>query len=79
LRKAITGRVVPVKASTLRKKNNHLGPTVGMVRLSKKYKPPQPRIARMIAAGIKVRTGGDDWESICHPQLYLKKHPILIR
>jgi hypothetical protein len=64
LRKAITGRVVPVVASTLRKKNNHLGPTVGMVRLTKKYKPPQPRIARIIAAGMKVRTCGDDWEFI---------------
>jgi hypothetical protein len=64
LRKAITGRVVPVKASTQRKKNNHLGPTVGMVRFTKKYKPPQPRIARIIAAGMKVLTDGDDWEFI---------------
>jgi hypothetical protein len=64
LRNAITGRLVPVNASTLRKKNNHLGPTVGMVRFTKKYRPPQPRAARIMAAGINFLTGGDDWEFI---------------
>jgi hypothetical protein len=55
---------VPVRARTLRKKNNHLGPTVGMVRFSKKYKPPQPIPARISAAGMNDLTGGDDCESI---------------
>ncbi len=75
LRKATTGRTVPVKAKTLRKKNNHWGMTVGKVKFSKAYKPPQPIIAKMMAAGMKELTGGEDFEFIVYPQLYLKKIP----
>jgi hypothetical protein len=51
-------------ARTPRKKNNHLGPTVGNEKLIKAYRPPQPIKARIIAAGMKFLTGGDDWLSI---------------
>jgi hypothetical protein len=64
LRNATIGREVPVKANTLRKKNIHRGPTVGMVKFMRAYRPPQPIKARINAAGTKVFTGGDDWDSI---------------
>lgn len=64
LRKATIGSEVPVKANTPRKKNNHLGPTVGIVKFRRAYRPPHPINARINAAGINVFTGGDDWESI---------------
>jgi hypothetical protein len=64
LRNATMGSEVPVKANTLRKKNSHRGPTVGIVKLRRAYKPPQPIKARISAAGIKVLTGGDDWEAM---------------
>jgi len=60
LRKATIGSEVPVRANTLRKKNNHRGPTVGIVKFRRVYRPPQPISARINAAGIKVFTGGDD-------------------
>jgi hypothetical protein len=64
--------VVPVSASTLRKKNNHLGPTVGIVKLIRAYRPPQPINARIKAAGMKDLTGGDDWELIWFPIIISK-------
>ena len=51
LRKATIGKAVPVKAKTHKKKNNHRGPTVGIVFWIKRNNPPQPKIAKMNAVG----------------------------
>jgi hypothetical protein len=58
------GNIVPVIASTLRKKNNQRGPTVGRVEMNKAINPPQPIIKRNIAAGRKLATRGDVFDFI---------------
>jgi hypothetical protein len=40
--KAMTGRAVPVRAITTRKKNSQRGPTVGRVLSTSAASPPQP-------------------------------------
>jgi hypothetical protein len=64
LRKATIGREVPVKAITLKKKNSHLGPNVGIVKLINRNKPPQPIRARIKAAGINAVTRGEEFVSM---------------
>ncbi len=64
LRKATTGKVVPVKAKTPKKKNSQRGPTVGIVFWIRRYSPPQPKIPKIIAVGKNELTEGVDRDSI---------------
>jgi hypothetical protein len=64
LRKATTGKAVPVIAKTPKKKNNQRGPTVGIVFWIRRYNPPQPKTPRIIAVGINELTEGVERGSI---------------
>jgi hypothetical protein len=64
LRKAVIGNMVPVIASTQRKKNNQRGPTVGRVAMIKAINPLQPVMNKKSAAGRKAETRGEVLESI---------------
>src|SRR5574341_897281 len=60
LRKARKGSALPVRARTPRKKNSQRGPTVGRERKTKATRPPQPRTARVMAAGRTDLTDGEE-------------------
>jgi hypothetical protein len=53
------GNPVPVMAMVIKKKNNHLGPSVGRVLLIRKAIPPQPTTASRTAKGKNARNGGN--------------------
>ena len=58
------GSVVPVIASTHRKKNNQRGPTVGKVLMMSAINPPQPMMNRKMEAGRKLATRGELFDFI---------------
>ena len=64
LKNAMTGRAVPVKASTARKKNSQRGPTVGRVLSVRIASPPQPTAIIRTEAGKKDWIEGEDRVSI---------------
>jgi len=74
LRNATIGNIVPVTAKTVKKKNNHRGPTVGIVVIVKAINPPQPMIKRIKAAGRKFATRGEvlDFTNIILSQAIIK-------
>ena len=73
LRKATPGKAVPVSARTHKKKNNHRGPTVGMVLWKRRNKPPQPKITKMMVVGRNELTGGVVRDSIVKQTYYNQK------
>lgn len=58
------GNVVPVSASTVRKKKSHRGPTVGRVLMIRAASPPHPITINRIEVGINDRIDGKDWVSM---------------